>query len=70
MAYLGVATGLHREPLTDGFLRIVTHLIHDRDPLFIAAWTTLLESCGVGCMRIPASSPNCNPHAERFVKSI
>jgi transposase len=55
---------------TDGFLRNATHLIHDRDPLFTAAWSTLLESEGVHCVPTPASSPNCNPHAERFVKSV
>ena len=54
---------------TDGFLRYATYLIHDRDPLFTAAWTTLLESGGVSCVPIPARSPKCNPHAERFVKT-
>jgi transposase InsO family protein len=54
----------------DGFLRNATHLIHDRDPLFTEAWSTLLESQGVKCVRIPASSPNCNPYAERFVRTI
>jgi putative transposase len=54
----------------DGFLRNATHLIHDRDPLFTSAWTTLLESGGVTCVPIPARSPNCNPHAERFVKTV
>jgi putative transposase len=54
----------------DGFLRTATHLIHDRDPLFTKAWTTLLESSGVKCVPIPAQSPNCNPHAERFVKTV
>ncbi len=29
---------------TAGFLRYATHLIHDRDPLFTAAWTTFLSS--------------------------
>ncbi len=55
---------------TDGFLRNATYLIHDRDPLFTAAWSTLLESEGVHCVPTPASSPNCNPHAERFVKTV
>jgi hypothetical protein len=54
----------------DGFLRKATHLIHDRDPLFTTAWTELLESCGVNCVPIPAQSPNCNPHTERFVKTV
>src|SRR5450432_2693966 len=56
------------EPV-DGFLRHATHLIHDRDPLFTLAWTQMLESGGVQSMPIPASSPNCNPYAERFVRS-
>jgi hypothetical protein len=54
----------------DGFLRNATHLIHDRDPLYTKAWTTLLESQGVNCVPIPASSPNCNPYAERFVRTV
>jgi len=54
----------------DGFMRKATHLIHDRDPLFTKAWTALLESGGVKCVPIPAQSPNCNPHAERFVKTV
>ena len=54
----------------DGFLRRATHLIHDRDPLFTKAWRALFKSGGVKCVPIPAHSPNCNPHAERFVKTI
>jgi transposase len=54
----------------DGFLRNATHLIHDRDPLFTKARRALLKSGGVKCVPIPAHSPNCNPHAERFVKTI
>jgi hypothetical protein len=54
----------------DGFLRNATYLIHDRDPVFTEAWTALLESGGVQCVPIPAHSPNCNPHAERFVKTV
>jgi len=54
----------------DGFLRNASHLIHDRDPVFTRAWTALLASGGVTCTPIPAQSPNCNPYAERFVKTI
>ncbi len=54
----------------DGFLRNATHLIHDRDPLFTKAWRELLKSEGVKSVRIPASSPNCNPYAERFVRTV
>jgi putative transposase len=57
------------DPL-DGFLRHATHLIHDRDPLFTKAWRVLLKSGGVKCVPIPAHSPNCNPHAERFVRTV
>jgi putative transposase len=54
----------------DGFLRNATHLILDRDPLFTETWTKLLESSGVKCTPIPAQSPNCNPYAERFVRTV
>ncbi|HXJ81387.1 MAG TPA: integrase core domain-containing protein [Candidatus Methylomirabilis sp.] len=54
----------------DGFLRNATHLIHDRDPLFTQTWTTLLASGGVKSVPIPAKSPNCNPYAERVVRSV
>ncbi len=54
----------------DGFLRNASYLIHDRDPLFTEAFRHTLASSGVKTAKIPARSPNCNPHAERFVKSI
>jgi putative transposase len=54
----------------DGFLRNATYLIHDRDPLFTDAFEGILRERGVKCVRIPARSPNCNPHAERFAKTV
>jgi putative transposase len=54
----------------DGLLRNATYLIHDRDPLFTEAFEAILRERGVKCVRIPARSPNCNPHAERFVKTV
>jgi len=54
----------------DGFLRNATYLIHDRDPLFTEAFEGILGERGAKCVRIPARSPNCNPHAERFVKTV
>ena len=54
----------------DGFLRNATHLIHDRDPLFTEAFEALLRERGGKCVKTPAQSPNCNPHAERFVETI
>ena len=54
----------------DGFLRNATHLIHDRDPLFTEAFRSMLDGVGIKTVKTPAKSPNCNPHAERFVRSI
>jgi hypothetical protein len=54
----------------DGFLRGATHLVHDGDPLFRGAFADILKSGGVEGVKIPAQSPNCNPHAERFVRTI
>jgi len=54
----------------DGFLRKAKYLIHDRDPLFTEAFADVLRARGVASVKIPASSPNCNPHAERLVKTI
>jgi transposase len=54
----------------DGFLREAKYLIHERDPLFTEAFVSILGSRGIDCVKTPAKSPNCNPHAERFVKTI
>ena len=56
--------------LVDGFLRHTKYLVHDRDPLFTAAFEAILKERGVKCVMIRAQSPNCNPHAERFVRTI
>jgi transposase InsO family protein len=54
----------------DGFLRQARYLVHDRDPLFTEAFEAILRERGVKCVKIPAQSPKCSPHAERFVKTI
>jgi hypothetical protein len=54
----------------DGFLRNASYLIHDRDPVFTESWSGVLATGGVKCVPIPARSPNCNPHAARFEKTI
>jgi hypothetical protein len=54
----------------DGFLRGAKYLIHDRDPLFTEGFVAILEAGGVKSVKIPAQSPNCNPYAERFVRTI
>jgi len=41
-----------------------------RDPLFSKAFIAVLKAGGVKSVKIPAQSPNCNPYAERFVKTI
>ena len=53
-----------------GFLRHAKFLVHDRDPLFNKAWSQVLGNAGVSCVAIPAQSPNCNPYAERFVRTV
>ena len=54
----------------DGFLLNAKYLIHDRDPLFTAAFRKILTDSGVETIKLPARSPDLNPHAERFVRSI
>jgi putative transposase len=45
-------------------------LICDRDPKWTHAMEALLKTAGVRVVRTPAAAPNCNAHAERFVRSI
>jgi putative transposase len=60
-----------RELTADGdLLRSGGILICDRDPKWSAAMEALLRSVGVRVVRTPAAAPNCNAHAERFVRSI
>ncbi len=54
----------------DGFLLNAKYLIHDRDTLSTETFRQILRSSGVEPIKLPARSPNLNPHAERFVKSI
>jgi transposase InsO family protein len=54
----------------EGFLRVATHLVHDRDPLFTQTFDQILKNGGVTTVKLPPRSPNLNAFAERFVRSI
>ena len=57
--------------LEEGFLHGKRYLIHDRDPLYTTAgFHEILKSAGVEPVKLPARSPDLNPYAERFVKSV
>lgn len=45
-------------------------LVIDRDPLFTQGFRDILESAGITCVKTTVASPNMNPYAERFVRSI
>lgn len=46
------------------------YLIHDRDTKFCGAWANVLHDAGIETVAIPASSPNCNAFAERWVRTV
>ena len=54
----------------DGILQGKRYLIHDRDPLFTAEFLDLLGEVGVKSVKLPPRSPNLNPYAERYVRTI
>ncbi len=45
-------------------------MIIDRDTKFTVEFEEILNDNGVKLVKIPARSSNCNPHAERFVRTI
>jgi hypothetical protein len=53
-----------------GFLTGKRYLIHDRDPLFTTEFLGTLAASRVKSVKPPPRSPNLNPHAERFVRTI
>ena len=55
---------------TDTVLRDGRILLCDRDPNWTSAMEAVLNTVGVRVVRTPPASPNCNAHAERFVRAI
>ncbi len=53
-----------------GFLVDHRYLIHDRDGKYCPSFDTTLTDGGVTPVRLPPRSPNLNPHAERWVRSV
>ena len=54
----------------ESFLRGYSHLIIDRDSKYTTEFREILRENDVDVVPIPPKSPNCNPHAERFVRSV
>jgi transposase InsO family protein len=54
----------------DGFLRKTRYFIHDRDPLFCKTFQDILKDSDVKTIKLPPRSPDLNPFAERFVRTI
>jgi transposase InsO family protein len=54
----------------DGFLLGTRYLLMDRDTKYSEAFRFLLEQADVKPVKLPARSPNLNPHLERFLRSL
>jgi transposase InsO family protein len=54
----------------DGVLHRRSVLICDRDRKWSSPVLAFLRSAGVHVVQTPVRAPNCNAHAERFVRSI
>ena len=60
----------HLTDADDGVLSGCRFLICDRDQKWSPAVRERLETAGVRVIQTPFRAPNCNAHAERFVRSI
>jgi hypothetical protein len=54
----------------DGFLGGHRVLICDRDSKWSDGFHQMFEEVGIRVVQTPYRAPNCNAHAERFVRSI
>jgi putative transposase len=53
-----------------GLLAGKKYLIHDRDSLYTERFDSILNAAGVEAVKLPPRSPDLDPHAERFVRSV
>ena len=53
-----------------GHLNGCRYVLHDRDTKFCRSFQETLAVAEVKCLRLPARSPNLNPYAERWVRSV
>jgi transposase InsO family protein len=60
----------HLTDPVDGFLSGHRILIADRDGKWSDGFQQMLEELGIRVVHTPYWAPNCNAHAERFVRSI
>jgi hypothetical protein len=65
-----VHTMRHLTDAVDGVLRGNRLLICDCDRKWSSAVESFLAAAGVRVIRSPLRAPNCNAHAERFVRSV
>ena len=56
--------------VVDGFFTGKRFLIHDRDPLYTNEFLGTLAEAGIQSIKLPPRSPNLNPYAERFVRTM
>jgi putative transposase len=63
-----MARGAIRE--TWGYLHPCRYVLHDRDTKFRASFRSVLAVGGVKAIPLPATSPNLNAFAERWVRSV
>src|SRR5205823_6567776 len=56
--------------VVDGFFAGKRYLIHDRDPLYTKEFLTIISDFSIESVKLPPRSPNLNPYAERFVRTI
>lgn len=55
----------------NGFLNGKKYITHDRDPLYkTKEFHQTLRSSGIKPVKLSPRSPDLNPYAERFVKSV